>query len=134
MREVQRTVRGAAKCESPELRRCADELNLAVDGLMETTRNLLCAAGRGEAELALANATLYLELAGHIVVAWLWLKQGLTAVEKLPGAGAGDRAFFQGKLQACAYFFRWELPRTRHAKELLNNLDRTCYEMQDGWF
>jgi alkylation response protein AidB-like acyl-CoA dehydrogenase len=134
MREVQRTVRGAARCDSPELRRCADELNLAVDGLMETTRNLLCAAGKGEVELALANATLYLELAGHVVVAWLWLKQALVAVERLPAAADTDRSFYQGKLQACAYFFRWELPRTRHAKDLLNNLDRTCYEMQDAWF
>jgi hypothetical protein len=134
MREVQRTVRGATKCDSPELRRCADELNLAVDGLMETTRNLLCAAARGEAELALANATLYLELAGHVVVAWLWLMQALAAVERLPGAAGSDRAFYQGKLQACAYFFRWELPRMQHAKALLNNLDRTCYEMQDAWF
>jgi alkylation response protein AidB-like acyl-CoA dehydrogenase len=134
MREVQQTVREAARCDSPELRRCADELNLAVDGLMETTRNLLCAAGRGETELALANAALYLELAGHIVVAWLWLKQGRVALQKLPAAAAADRDFYQGKLQACAYFFRWELPRTRHAKDLLNNLDRTCYEMQDAWF
>jgi butyryl-CoA dehydrogenase/acyl-CoA dehydrogenase len=134
MREVQQTVRDTARCDSPELRRCADELNLAVDGLMETTRNLLCAAGRGETELALANAALYLELAGHIVVAWLWLKQSRVAVEKLPCAPAADRDFYQGKLQACAYFFRWELPRTRHAKDLLNNLDRTCYEMQDAWF
>jgi alkylation response protein AidB-like acyl-CoA dehydrogenase len=134
MRELQDTVRQAGKCDSPELRRCAEELNLAVDGLMETTRNLLCAARQGEAELALANATLYLELAGHIVVAWLWLKQGLVAVHRLPVAARADRGFYQGKLQACAYFFRWELPRTRHAKDLLNNLDRTCYEMQDAWF
>jgi butyryl-CoA dehydrogenase/acyl-CoA dehydrogenase len=134
MREVQESVRGAARCDSPELRRCADALILAVDGLMGTTRNLLCAARQGEAEMALANATLYLELAGHVVVAWLWLTQARAAVEKLPAAAPAEREFYQGKLQACAYFFRWELPKTRHAKDLLDNLDRTCYEMQDAWF
>jgi hypothetical protein len=134
MREIQATVRAARKCESPELQRNAEALNRAMDGLLETTRNLLCAAGNGEVDLSLANASLYLELAGHVVVAWIWLKQALVAVGRLPAARDTDREFYQGKLQACAYFFRWELPRTGYQKELLNNLDRTCYEMQDAWF
>jgi alkylation response protein AidB-like acyl-CoA dehydrogenase len=134
MREIQATVRAARKCESPELQRNAEALNRAMDGLLETTRNLLCAAGNGEVDLSLANASLYLELAGHIVVAWIWLKQALVAVDRLPAAQGSDREFYQGKLQACAYFFRWELPRTGYQKDLLNNLDRTCYEMQDAWF
>jgi alkylation response protein AidB-like acyl-CoA dehydrogenase len=134
MREIQVTVRAARKCESPELRRSAEALNAAMDGLLETTRNLLCAAGNGEVELSLANASVYLEVAGHIVVAWIWLRQALAAVERLPAAQAGDRDFYQGKLQACAYFFRWELPKIAWQKDLLNNLDRTCYEMQDAWF
>jgi acyl-CoA dehydrogenase len=134
MREMQITVRQARKCDSPELQRSAEALNAAIDGLLETTRNLLCASANGEVELSLANATLYLELTGHIVVAWIWLRQALVAVERLPDAQGSDRDFYQGKLQACAYFFRWELPKTGFQKELLNNLDRTCYEMQDGWY
>ncbi len=134
MREVQATTRQAADAASPELRGFAGDLAAAVDRLMETTRNLLCAANNGEVELALANASLYLEMAGHIVVAWIWLRQALVAVAKLPAAGAAERDFYQGKLAACAYFFRWELPRTHHQHELLNNLDRTCLEMQDAWF
>jgi alkylation response protein AidB-like acyl-CoA dehydrogenase len=114
--------------------RCAEALNGAVDGLLETTRNLLCASANGEVELSLANASLYLEMTGHIVVAWIWLRQGLVAVTRLPAANPVERDFYQGKLQACAYFFRWELPRTGWMKALLNDLDRTCYEMQDGWF
>jgi len=134
MREMQTTVRLARKCESAELKRCAEELMGAVDRLMETTRNALCTMRNGETELALANASLYLEACGHVVVAWLWLKQALLAVERVGAAEAGERDFYQGKLQACQYFFRWELPKTRHQFELLNNLDRTCLEMQDAWF
>ena len=73
-------------------------------------------------------------MAGHIVVAWIWLRQALVAVAKLPRRRVADRDFYQGKLQACAYFFRWELPKTRHQNELLNGMDRTCFEMQDAWF
>jgi alkylation response protein AidB-like acyl-CoA dehydrogenase len=134
MREMHATLREARKCDSPELRGFAEDLAGAVDRLMETTRNLLCAAANGEVELALANASLYLEMAGHMVVAWIWLRQALVAVAKLPGALGPERDFCQGKLAACAYFYRWELPRTRHQNELLNNLDRTCFEMQDAWF
>jgi len=134
MREMHATLREARKCDSPELRGFADDLAGAVDRIMETTRNLLCAAANGEIELALANASVYLEMAGHMVVAWIWLRQALVAVARLPGARAAERDFYQGKLAACAYFFRWELPRTRHQNELLNNLDRTCFEMQDAWF
>ncbi|HEX9842460.1 MAG TPA: acyl-CoA dehydrogenase, partial [bacterium] len=134
MREMHATLRQARKCDSPELRGFADDLSGAVDRMMETTRNLLCAAANGEVELALANASVYLEMAGHMVVAWIWLRQALVAVGKLSEAQAGERDFYQGKLAACAYFFRWELPRTRHQNQLLNNLDRTCFEMQDAWF
>ena len=134
MREMQTTVRLARKSDSAELKRCAEELMIAVDRLMETTRNALCTMRNGEVELALANASLYLEACGHVVVAWLWLKQALLAVESMGHANASEREFYQGKLQACQYFFRWELPKTRHQFELLNNLDRTCLEMQDAWF
>lgn len=99
-----------------------------------TAHHLLAAAARGEVELALANAAVYLEMTGHIVVAWIWLRQALVAAARLPGSPGSERDFYQGKLAACAYFYRWELPRTRHQDELLNNLDRTCLEMQDAWF
>jgi hypothetical protein len=134
MREIDRTMREVRECESPELRRYAQDLATAVDGLMETTRNLLCAAANGETDFALANASVYLEMMGHIVVAWIWLRQARIAVAGLAEAHDADRDFYQGKLQACAYFFRWELPKTRHHKELLNGMDRTCFEMQIAWF
>jgi alkylation response protein AidB-like acyl-CoA dehydrogenase len=134
MREIQTTVRRVRKSESAELRGFADALTESVDRIMETTRNLLCAAGNGEADMALANASVYLEMAGHIVVAWIWLRQALVAVAKLASAHGADRDFYQGKLQACAYFFRWELPKTQPQNQLLNGMDRTCFEMQEGWF
>ncbi|HZR02256.1 MAG TPA: acyl-CoA dehydrogenase [Burkholderiales bacterium] len=134
LRELHLTVREAGRCDSPQLRRYGEALAASMHQLIETTRNLLCAAGNGELELSLANASLYLEASGHVVVAALWLRQALVAVAALRQADGGDRDFYQGKLQACAFFFGWELPKTKHQLELLNNLDRTCYEMQDSWY
>jgi len=134
MREMHRTIRDGCRCASPELAANAGALADAVTLLLETTRNLLCAADRGERDLALANASVYLEMTGHIVIAWIWLRQALVALEKLPQAQGESRDFYQGKLQACAYFFRWELPRTKHQNQLLNDMDRTCFEMEDRWY
>ncbi|MSQ60577.1 MAG: acyl-CoA dehydrogenase [Betaproteobacteria bacterium] len=134
MREMDRTIREAKKCNSPELVRAATALADAITLLLETTRNLLCASDRGESGLALANASVYLEMTGHIVMAWIWLRQALVALERLPSAPETDRAFYQGKLQACGFFFRWELPKIKHQNQLLNDMDRTCLEMQDEWF
>jgi alkylation response protein AidB-like acyl-CoA dehydrogenase len=128
------TAREARACESAELRDCGQKLTDAFANVMEVVRNTLCATDKGHAELALANAHVFLEMTGHVVVAWIWLQQALVAVRRLKEASDGDRDFYQGKLQAASYFFRWELPKTAHWYQLMNDMDNTCLEMQDAWF
>ncbi|WP_277401408.1 acyl-CoA dehydrogenase [Streptomyces marispadix] len=83
--------------------------------------------GTGDPAKALANATVYLEAVGHVVVAWIWLGQFL--------ATAGhDDAFHRGKRQAARYFFRHELPRTGPQFDLLDSLDETTLQMDPDWF
>jgi len=133
-RQISSVVREAAACESEELRRCATMLNDALDRIMAVTRNLLCVTGRGEVDLGLANASVYLDLVGHTVIGWMWLRQALVAMRKIGSAHEADRDFYQGKLQACAFFFRWELAKTGQWADLLDSLDPTCLDMQDSWF
>jgi alkylation response protein AidB-like acyl-CoA dehydrogenase len=102
----------------------AAQLDDAVARVGEVTAKLW--AGM-DPELALANASVYLEAFGHVVVAWLWLEQLLAAAGK-----EGD--FYEGKRQAARWFFRWELPRTGPQLDLLASLDRTTLDMQDAWF
>jgi len=79
----------------------------------------------------LANASIHLEAVGHVVVAWIWLQQALLAASALDGI---DHEFYRGKLQACRYFFRWELPKVAPQLELLASIDTTTLDMQDAWF
>ena len=72
--------------------------------------------------VALANASVYLEAAGHVVVAWIWLEQFLATGER-------DGAFYEGKRQAARYFFRFELPQTGPQFDLLARLDRTTLDV-----
>ncbi len=45
-----------------------------------------------------------------------------------------DADFYRGKLQACHYFFKWELPKVQPQLDLLQSLDTTTLDMQDAWF
>jgi hypothetical protein len=84
----------------------------------------------GDPELTLANASVYLEAFGHLVMAWIWMEQAIAARR----AVQTDVDFYAGKLQACQWFFRWELPRVDAQLDLLAALDVTTLHMQDNWF
>jgi len=107
-----------------ELAELGVRLQQAVDRVGATTMRVW---GSGDPEVALANATTYLEAVGHVVIAWVWLEQLLAAQ-----GGAGD--FYEGKRQAGRYFFRHELPRTSPQLDLLDSLDTTALDMRQSWF
>jgi butyryl-CoA dehydrogenase len=110
-------------CTCPELAE-AHQLRAALDALrMATTAAVSC----NHANLGLANATLYLDAFGHVVIAWLWLWQGLAASKALAaGASSADESFYRGKLATCRYFFRYELPKVHAVFALVGSLDNTC--------
>ncbi|MCI0749707.1 MAG: acyl-CoA dehydrogenase [Nevskiales bacterium] len=118
----------------PELAEYAKALGAAMDVVKGTTQALLQVAQRNETERFLANAHLYLEMFGHLVMAWIWLQQALAARAGLAHAQAADRNFYLGKLRACQYFFRYELPKAHRQAELLVKMDDTCLHMPAAAF
>ena len=125
------TCDAAQASASALLQQCATELKTALQETATTTRTLLA---ERDANRMLANATAYLEMTGHVVIAWIWLQQALIAERALAQAQGEEAEFYRGKLQACQYFFRYELPKTAAQHALLRNLDTTCLDMQDAWF
>jgi butyryl-CoA dehydrogenase len=109
----------------------AAALERALQVAAGTTMTLGGAAMRGEVDRFLANAAYYLDLVGHIVIAWLWLEQAKVAQA---AADTADRDFYTGKLQACRYFFRHELPQALSRAELLSSLDDTVLTMPEAAF
>ncbi len=81
-----------------------------------------CIQAEPSPAVRLANASVYLEAAGHVVVAWVWLEQHLAC-------GEADTPFHHGKRAATRYFFRYELPRTGPQLDLLASLDRTTLDL-----
>ena len=118
-----------------DLKNYAQTLQQAIAELEQTTKVLLTAMQTENIDLVLSNSVKYLELFGHVVVAWLWLKQGIVATKALADKPhQTDIDFYLGKLQALKYFYRFELTKIYHWAQLLSNIDSSCYDMQLDWF
>ncbi len=112
-----------------DLASMAREMRKAIKTVNDTTQTLGVMAFERGAEAFLANATLYLEMFGYVVIAWQWLSQALMAIKKLSDNPAisvfnteplsskadtinrSDRLFYEGKIMVCNYFFYHELPK-----------------------
>ena len=111
------------------------QLQAAVAKLQQTTEVVLAAMSTRNIDLALANSVKYLELFGHVIVAWLWLKQGIAATKGIANQPhQDDEAFYQGKLQALKYFYNVELPQIYPWADLLINNDSSSFDMKADWF
>ncbi|MFF5173368.1 acyl-CoA dehydrogenase [Micromonospora sp. NPDC000089] len=122
------TVSRAWKADG-EAAELAGRLGAAVDRVAAVTRRLW---ETGDPEVALANASVYLEAVGHVVIAWMWLEQ-LLAADALGSPDGAEGDFLAGKRQAARYFFRYELPRTGLQFDLLESLDRTTLDTRESW-
>lgn len=117
--------------EQPTLRAYGRQLADAVDTVASTTRTLSATAEAPEQYLA--NASTYLDMLGHVVIAWIWLEQALVAASATPGSDS-DPDFYAGKQQATQYFFQRELPQITHWAEVLAKLEDSALTMRDAWF
>jgi alkylation response protein AidB-like acyl-CoA dehydrogenase len=98
--------------------------------LWQQTLQSLAPLLQQQPRLGLANATLFLEATGHLMIGWLWLRQALAAqklAEQEPQLAAG-------KLAACRFFYVWELPKLTQWCALLQSADDTTLTMRDEWF
>lgn len=115
------------RAESCQLTEHSGALGNRWKRLLHTTEIL---HGANDLNVTLANASVYLEAFGHLVMSWIWLEQAIAA----HASQRGDQSFYAGKRQACDWFFRWELPRVDAQLDLLDSLDKTSLAMQDDWF
>ena len=118
----------------PALTAHCTQLAAVVSQLKTTTARLGLLRDGGEAPRALANAGIYLDTFGQVVIGWMWLRMAVTAARKLPQASGSELDFYTGKLHACQYFFRYELVKAGERLSLLATADDTCLSMQDAWF
>lgn len=116
----------------PDLRVFAAALQSAYTRVREAT---VGAWETDNPEEALANATLYLQAFGHVVIAWVWLDVAVIASRKREECTAAEKPdYLRGKLQANRYFFEYELPKIEAWLGVVESRNRVCLEMQEEWF
>lgn len=125
--ELQQTVMQAINDEA--LKPYAERLGASLQKFSEVTMKLMDLAQKETPEVFLADATLYLENAGILCVAWQWLKQAMVVRQKLAQGQSGDElAFYEGKMLAFRFYFEYELPKAIGLTKRLMSDDRITLE------
>lgn len=120
--------------EHAELNDLRAALGTALEQATTALQNLLGRAAELGLDRLLANSTTALDLLGHPVVGWMWLRQAQAAARALPGSRGDDADFYRGKVHAARFFAHYELPKVRVWADLLASADTTTLEMQPEWF
>jgi butyryl-CoA dehydrogenase len=106
----------------------------ALDNLKEVTTSVMGASKTQNLDLVFSNSVSYLNMFGHITIAWLWLRQAEVAIKQLDKTPhSDDEKFYNGKIQAMKYFFNSELPLTYHWGNLVKNIDSASFDTHPDW-
>ncbi len=91
--------------------------------LQQTLLHLGGFAQSGEVERYLADATVFMEMAGYIVIGWQWLQQAVVAAEKIAAKDFSRQteAFYASKLHTMEFYFLYELPHAEACAKTLYN-------------
>lgn len=97
-----------------ELAVYAQKLEAELGNLQKVTMHLMGIAMKGDNELFLSDATLYMEYFGIVTIAWAWLKQAIVAKNALitQNPEGEELAFYEAKIQTMKFFYHYELVKT----------------------
>ena len=123
--EMQQTIEQASQDE--ELKPFANILMENMGLVQKVNKWLIPFAIKGDYERYLADATVFMDFFGTIVMGWQWLK--MAAIAKLTmknGDGNQSPEFYRSKVQTMKFFFTYELIKTKGlAKTIMNDEELT---------
>lgn len=85
-------------------------------------RHLASFAQKGDLEAFLADATIFMEFASTLAVAWQWIKIGTVACKALENNPADN--FYLSKLHTMKFYFKYEVPKMDGLASVLMNVDQ----------
>ncbi|MFA0810613.1 acyl-CoA dehydrogenase [Microbulbifer epialgicus] len=130
--EIRDTIMRARDKES--LQSMANALEESL-GKLDETGMALFGQLQENVDRGLSNATLYLDVFGCVLVAWIWLRQAIVAEKALENnPGEEDKHFYCGKIHTARFYFEWELPNIQQSITLLKSGNSIPFDMQESWF
>lgn len=82
---------------------------------------------------ALSDSSVYLDMLGHIVISWMWIRQAATALVGIK-IKPDEKNFYEGKVAACNFFFERDLPKVRAQAEVLTANNGEHYSINENSF
>ena len=114
-----------AASTNEKLKAYAAQLGQNLPLVQEVLGALMPHAKSGNFEKYLADATLFMDFFGTILVGWQWLKIANQAQKDLD-VGNVNKSLLEGKIHTMEYFFKYEMSRTKGlAKTIMNDIELT---------
>jgi butyryl-CoA dehydrogenase len=118
--EIQSTIYEAKK--ETNLVKTAQELEEQLPLVEATLAHLIPIAMKGETEKFVSDATLFMEAIGSIIVAWQWLKIGISASNELKSSNLGfSESMLKNKLHTMRFFYKYELGRNKSIFKIIQS-------------
>ena len=129
LKEIGKSIQAAQSTD--DLASCAKQLE-AECARIQTVLKYLLGFAATDVDRFLADATVFMEQVSYVVIGWQWLKQAQAASDSLKNNNFRDqtRPFYEGKILALKFFFRYEMPhaaacaQTLMDPQYLTNLSR----------
>ena len=123
--EIQETIKTATAFD--ELQPYANTLLENLGLVQKVIGTLMPHAMKGNYERFLADATVFMDFFGTIVIGWQWLKTATTAKQLLKDeSGTQLNEFYESKIHTMKFFYTYEMTRTRGlAKTIMNTEELT---------
>ena len=98
----------------------AQKLGVKLELTKQVLESLMGFAMQGDYQRFLADATPFMEFFSNIVIGWLWLDMAQEAQNALvTGNTENSTDFYESKIHAMEFYFKYELPKTTGLAEIL---------------
>jgi len=129
--EIQETIKKASQFDDlkPYANTLLENLGLA----QKVIGTLMPYAIKGNYERFLADATVFMDFFGTIVIGWQWLKTATIAKQTLVDTnGNQPSSFYESKIHTMKFFFTYEMSKTKGlAKTVMNEEELTINTSKD---
>lgn len=116
--EMMATMQAASNYD--ELKGYANKLGAKLQSIQQVLGHLSKFAKEGDYERFVADANLFMEFFSTITIAWLWLDMAVHAKQQLlSGDKSYSEEFYESKIHAMKFYFKYELVKTLGLAEAL---------------
>ena len=130
--EMKTTIQAAM--DYSDLKPYAAQLGARIKQTQDVLAKLMPFAMKGEHERFLADATIFMEFFSTLVIAWQWLKMGVSAKQQaLINNGTYTEDFLEAVLHTMRFYYTYEVPRMSGLVDILENEEELTLLKEKVW-